>query len=367
MGQIEFVLLFFVRFIVEGISKTTIMCEKQIIELPTGRPTLEIVSYESHIDSILSANNLDKANYYLSMLNMEVIQLEGHDASFYDFFMGRNICSVPLKQTFTSRESIQTAAELIKHLEASLKKGEYCYLSVDTFFIREYSSSGKNHIVHSPLISGMSKSKVRLSDFFDYKHYHFAWISLESFIEAYLAVQREIYLPLIDKNENWILKVEDLKIDRQFPQIDTRKLFSDYLRGDNKSVTKLDVFHYLNQNLSGICNPKNWLYQKKIVHGLQVYNCIKERIQALSHSEQESLDKKLVAILYKHFCTYSHLSSVLELDTDWLNKSLSKSKQLMYLGLKSMLSKKTSQYAKILELVNELEESEEKYIRENLL
>ncbi|MDR0299274.1 MAG: hypothetical protein LBI13_04240 [Streptococcaceae bacterium] len=334
-------------------------------ELPIEKPTLEMLSYESHIDSILSANHLDKTNYYLSMVDMEVILLENSTHTFYDFFMGRTISQVPLSRKFISRKDIRTEDELVIYLEKELKKEKYIYLSIDTFFVESYSTAGNKHIVHSPLVAGIDKDKniLKICDFFDYTHYSFQWVNLKNFVQAYYYLDKFLWEIKIKEREKWLYCIEEIEPTKKFTKVDNSKILTNYLKGNSTNFLRKDAYYFINQRLAN--EVSDVIYQIKIVHGIQIYEYLKERIK-YSLKMNEKFDKKSITLLYKHFKVYKYLMNELDLDKEWIYDCEEKSKKVMFLGLKEMLSNKFSNYSAMLNLIEDLKVTEERYLNERL-
>lgn len=341
------------------------MLSESVIELPVGSVSFEMLPYESHIENILSANHRNKAEYYKSMIDIEGIKILRADGKIsYDFFMGRNIFIDDITSKFKNRACLDSKESLIRFLYSSLIAGEYCYLALDSSKIEQYINYKKNPMIHSPLVSGIDfkNNRLKLCDFFDFKRYTYEWVSLEEFFSAFFSVQEIISEYKIDKNENWILSIENISISSEIKTYDKNlnnvNFIEDYLEGEFIKIDKVDAFDYINSKLTKKDNT-NKIPARKVaqVKGITSYRYIKNCINGMKVEEYPSLDKKSLAILYKHFLV---LKKILIINNNYLHEkeiqqALLLSQNFLLIGVKAQQTGNKDLYNKMLNIIETLE------------
>lgn len=339
------------------------MLSESVIELPVGSVSFEMLPYESHIENVLSANHRNKIEYYKSMIDIEGIKILRADGKIsYDFFMGRNIFIDDITSKFKNRSCLNSKESLIHFLYSSLMAGEYCYLALDSSKIEQYINYKKNPMIHSPLVSGIDfkNNRLKLCDFFDFKHYTCKWVSLDKFLSAFFSVQEIISEYKIDKNEKWILSIENISISSEIKNYDKNlnNVIEDYLEGGVIKLDEVDAFDYINSKLTQK-DSTNKMAARKVarVKGITTYRYIKNCINRMKVEEYSSLDKKSLAILYKHFLV---LKKILIINNNSLHEkeiqqALLLSQNFLLMGVKAQQTGNKDLYNKMLNIIEILE------------
>ncbi|HHG6410922.1 TPA: hypothetical protein ACPXLI_001546 [Streptococcus pneumoniae] len=347
-----------------------------MIELKIGKPSFGFLPYESHIEGILTGNNLNKIDYYLSMLDMEAICLQYGNKRIYDFFIGRNIQCNNIYREYSSRIDLSSEEALIPFLVDALAKGSFCYLSVDTFCINKYISYKKEHIMHSPLVSGidLDRNLIKISDFFDFTNYGIVWVPINEFIKGYFAIQKVVEEGDIEETENWILKIEKINICKNKTEICDRmainKVFKGYVLGSEEVKDSMDTFSYINYRLANhkVFQKQSIVEQNLSVTGIKVYEYLKLYIEESIKEPQVLMRIKNLVLLKKHFDVYKKIVQVLGINSEKVQACIEKAQLFLLIGMKINRSNQINNklYFDMISIVRELKEMEYEIISEIL-
>lgn len=336
------------------------------IELKIGNPTYKGMPYESHLESILNSQYKCDENYLINMLDMQVFESIYNDEVRYDFILSSGIRSTNLSHKYIKREKISTKDKLIEYIIKSLENNQYCYLAINSSRIKEYINYNDISIVHCPLIIGIDKErqKIKLNDFFDFSYYSSKWIDVNEFLDAYMDIQNIINKYEISKKEKWILKIENIYIDNIKKQkVNLQSSLKKYLYSSPIKINDKNIFLFINDILNNK-EPKIVINTKR-VSGIKIYKYLKTYIIQLKNNNNFNVDNKAITILEKHFIVFKKIFNEESFKGYYYNSNLDikKATQIKFLGLKIQKNRKIELYINIIQLIDELEKTERKFIK----
>lgn len=312
-----------------------------MVELNVSRPYFEFLPYESHINSILLSNNESLIPYLKCMSSLECTVLQSynnHSDYDYDFFMGRNLENI-IEKKVIKRDRINGKTSLIKEICHCLKKGQYMYLAVDTYYITNYINSMKCHIIHCPMISGLKKNNkkyfVKISDFFNYKHYGTHWTSFNELFYAFKKVS--IFNSMNNVSKGWTYDIQEI-----CPRYNSLYHSDDENYDDITSQEEDDLFTLFFNTENKINDYRKGKKKVATITGKYVYNVITYYLNHVT----ECIDDKALSIVYNHFRVFDLLYRYQNISSNEvknsINSGLNISSNLLLLGLKFNLTKDRS-------------------------
>lgn len=266
------------------VTKRSMLAKSDVL-LPFCKPSIQTFPYFSAIVGTLEAYNNAECWIYNNYILIWIMRGEAKDGYWGDFKYGdqerqKDFCKLLNREIVLRSEVEYKYNNIISFIIEAINQEKYIYLSVDTYFIKEWWEDTQHfHCRHQVYIYGYNSigKYVVLADFVNGK-YKSMNVPFKDFILAYNELSKDVVLDDVYGQDNWLLSYnknerENINIGR------INKLLVNFLNSEDTYI-------------------KSYLWKKeydgKVIFGINFYDRFYEM---LVKNKGNKIDIRIVHIL----------------------------------------------------------------------